>query len=60
MINLRVESVQDVASVETAIGVFFAAFQLWDTGARANRAGSDSSELQRLIAEGFQTDLRRW
>jgi hypothetical protein len=32
---MPVSSIQDVASIATAVGVFFAAFQLWHTRARA-------------------------
>lgn len=35
-------SIQDVAAVATAIGVFFAAFQLWHTRARAITTFEDS------------------
>jgi hypothetical protein len=39
---LAASSIQDVASIATAIGVFFAAFQLWHTRARAITAFEDS------------------
>ena len=35
-------SIQDVAAIATAIGVFFAAFQLWHTRARAITTFEDS------------------
>jgi len=42
MSSLRIFSVQDIASIATAIGVFFAAFQLWHTRARAITTFEDS------------------
>src|ERR1700730_7622051 len=48
---MHVESVQDVASIATAIGVFFAAFQLWHTRARAITTFEDSlaNEYRKII-----------
>jgi hypothetical protein len=48
---MRVESIQDVASIATAIGVFFAAFQLWHTRARAITTFEDSlaNEYREII-----------
>jgi uncharacterized membrane protein YfbV (UPF0208 family) len=42
VMTMRVESIQDVASIATAIGVFFAAIQLWHTRARAITTFEDS------------------
>jgi hypothetical protein len=48
---MRIDSVQDVAGIATAIGVFFAAFQLWHTRARAITTFEDSlaSEYRQII-----------
>jgi hypothetical protein len=44
-------SIQDIASIATAIGVFFAAFQLWHTRARAITTFEDSlaNEYRQIV-----------
>jgi hypothetical protein len=42
MNSMNSHSIQDVASIATAIGVFFAAFQLWHTRSRAITTFEDS------------------
>jgi hypothetical protein len=44
-------SIQDISSIATAIGVFFAAFQLWHTRARAITTFEDSltNEYREII-----------
>jgi uncharacterized membrane protein YfbV (UPF0208 family) len=39
---MRIESIQDVAAIATAVGAFFAAFQLFHTRARAITTFEDS------------------
>jgi hypothetical protein len=42
MSTMGIHSIQDVAAIATAFGVFFAAFQLWHTRARAITTFEDS------------------
>jgi hypothetical protein len=42
MSTMGIHSIQDVAAIATAIGVFFAAFQLWHTRDRAITTFEDS------------------
>jgi hypothetical protein len=50
---MRILSIQDLASIATAIGVFFAAFQLWHTRARAITTFEDSlaNEYRQITAK---------
>jgi hypothetical protein len=68
--TMRVESIQDVASIATAIGVFFAAFQLWHTRARAITTFEDSLAneyreivgrlpTEALLGESLTPEVRR-
>jgi hypothetical protein len=50
-----IPSIQDVAAIATAIGVFFAAIQLWHTRNRAVTTFEDSlSSEYRKIPGGFR------
>jgi hypothetical protein len=53
---LRIESVQDVAAIATAIGVFFAAFQLWHTRARAITTFDSLANEYRRITDRLPTE----
>ena len=68
--TMRVESIQDVASIATAIGVFSAASQLWHTRARAITTFEDSLAneyreivgrlpTEALLGESLTPEVRR-
>jgi hypothetical protein len=55
--TLAYSSIQDIASIATAIGVFFAAFQLWHTRARAITTFEDSlANAYREIIDRLPTE----
>jgi hypothetical protein len=62
---MRIESVQDVAGIATAMGVFFAAFQPWQTRARAittfedSLAGAYRQIIGRLPTEALLGEILR-